>query len=44
MFSVEEAGKESDLIGDEENLIQKFVEYIKVEKQFMYFFVKENNS
>jgi len=30
MFVVEEAGKEADNRGDEENLLQKFVEYIKV--------------
>lgn len=30
MFIVEESGKEVEQRGDEENLIQKFVEYIKV--------------
>lgn len=30
MFTVDEAGKEVEEAGNEENLIQKFVEYIKV--------------
>jgi len=30
MFVVEESGKEVEQHGNEENLIQKFVEYIKV--------------
>jgi len=35
MFVVEEAGKEADNRGDEENLLQKFVEYIKLRKVVM---------
>ena len=30
MFTVDEAGKEVEQAGNEENLIQKFVDYIKV--------------
>lgn len=30
MFTVDEAGKETDKAASEENLIQKFVHYIKV--------------
>ena len=30
MFTVDEAGKEAEQAGNEENLIQKFVDYIKV--------------
>jgi len=35
MFTVDEAGKEADQHGSEENLIQKFVEYIKLRKVVM---------
>lgn len=41
MFSVEEAGKEIEQMGDEENLLQKFVDYIKVFKEFEILFKLE---
>ena len=44
MFVVEESGKEIEQHDNEENLIQKFVEFIKVRKYLSFALVTENNS
>ena len=40
MFQVDEAGKEIEEVDNEENLVQKFVEYIKVRRLNMRILIK----